>query len=322
MGSHGEQFVELLEGFKQKYPFIELKGIGANTVKTVNRIAMEVKAGRVTLDIADVSADGTYTLAGEGALQKPMMAYPHLKDFESRLQPSSGLFVVISLNNRPQGMYNTELVPPAEAPTNWEEMTDPKWTGMTIISASGEDIPGSLAWLWRKDGELNWERSFAFYEKLFQQEPLITKGYRRGAEQVAAGEKAIFWFTPPGPASRFYYEGVPLALICFPQLLMTPRAPGIVNGAPHPAAAWLFTDYITSPEGQFEYTDKITAALPLNGKAKPGKLAEFLLKFGGTWENSEAFASDYTMDNTAANVFNPENSKKSEDFFLEQMGVR
>jgi hypothetical protein len=33
-------------------------------------------------------------------------------------------------------------------------------------------------------------------------------------------------------------------------------------------------------------------------------------------------AADFTLDGMAARLYSPENIKKSEDFFLQQMGVR
>ncbi len=312
-----------LKGFQEKYPFITVKGMALNTANTVNRAVMEARAGRVTVDMVEISDEGQYLMAQLGALQKPEVPYPHMKDFDPRFQPSSGLFVVVLLNPRPLFVYNTELVPPDELPRSWEEATDPKWTGKTLISVSGEDKPGRLAWLWREDGELAWERSFDWWTKIFQQEPLVTNGYRRGAEQLAAGERAIFWLTPPGPARRLYFDGAPVAIHYVPPVsALGNRSMGITKDAPHPAAAWLLIDYYTSPEGQFEATEIRNAALPLNKRAKPGKLAQFIMEAGGTWENSEASRPDFTMDAAAAVVYTPENRKKSEDFFLQQMGVR
>ncbi len=270
VGSKGEDYATKLKGFQEKYPFIKVGGIDLNTAKSVNRAMMEVKAGRVSIDVVEIGDDGLYTLAREGALQKPEVAYPHLKDFDPRLQPSSGLFVSIQISPRNQGSYNTEMVAPDEVPTTWEEMTDPKWKGKTIVSASSEEFPLTLAYLWRKDGELNWERSFAFWEKIFQHEPLVTKGYRRGNEQVSAGERAIFWFTPTEPPTLQHFDGAPIDLLSFGQIPASTRCAGILKGAPHPAAAWLFIDYLTSPEGAFEYSEVKGSEISLKAKANKG----------------------------------------------------
>ncbi len=303
--------MENLKGFQKKYPFIAVKGLALNTAKTVNRVMTEVKAGRVTVDVFDTSDDGAYTLAQQGALQKPLAPYPHLSDCEPRLQPSSGLFVATFVNPRAQGTYNTDLVPPEEVPRSWEEMASPKWKGKVLLSSSLEDIPARLAYLWRKDGELNWERSFDFFRKLRAQEPLITKGFRRGSEQLSMGEKSIFWMAPPGFAVLLAFEGAPIGIIAFPKFLGGFRTLGITKRAPNPNAAWLSIDYITSPEGQFEYTGTISIHLPLNPNAKPGKFTQWAMEYGCRLENSEVAASDYTIDGMAAVVYRAEFQKKS-----------
>jgi iron(III) transport system substrate-binding protein len=320
-GSHGDEVQRELPGFYEKYPFITVKGMDLNTAKTVNRVAMEVKAGRVGVDIFETSDDGGFTLAGLGMLQKPQMPYPQLKKFDPRLQPSSGLFVALTLTPRVQGAYNTEMIPPDEVPTNWEMMGDIKWKGQTIQSSSGEEMPLRLAYLWRKGNELDWDRSFDLFGKLFAQEPVITQGYRRGGEQISAGERAIFWFPAPGPIPRMAFQGAPVSFIAFPPNIAGYRTVGIIKGAPHPNAAWLFIDYMTDVQGQHEYAE-MSGVLPLNPDTEYGRVINFMIDAGATFENAEASKPGYTLDGMAELVYTPENSKKSEDWFLEMMGVR
>jgi iron(III) transport system substrate-binding protein len=313
-------------GFTDKYPFIEMKGMDMNTTKTVNRVVLEYKAARPSTDVVEVGDDGLSTLAALGALQKPEVPFPHMKDFDPRLQPASGLFVTVFASARAQGAYNSDMVPPDEVPTTWDMMTDPKWTGNTIISASGEDMPLTLASLWAEDGKLNWDRSFDFWGKLFQQEPIITKGYRRGNEQLASGERAFFWFTAIQPAVRMYLdEGAPVGIMAWPTLPTSFRPLGITKGAPHPAAAWLLIDYVMSPEGQFECTERgevLGGFLPLNKNAKPGRHAQYVMEKGITQANTNSAYPEFTLDGMTNDLYTPENVKKSEDWFLEQMGVR
>ena len=129
LGSNGVDFMEKFQGFKDRYPFIEIKGLESGTSKTIGRVVKEVVAGNVTVDLFDTSEDGGFTLEREGALQKPLASFPHLKDFTPGTQPSSGLFVCTALNPRPQGVYNTTLLIPEDLPRTWDEVADPKWKG-------------------------------------------------------------------------------------------------------------------------------------------------------------------------------------------------
>jgi len=311
-GSNADNFRDQLKGFRKRYPFIKLRAFNGNTNDTLNRIFIEARAGKLSFDIPAVSSDGEELLAKRNLLQK--MDFPHAKDFTPGTQPKHGLYVQAFLNPRIQGVYNTDLISPNDVPKSWDDMTDPKWTGKTMLSRSGEDLPAQLAFLWGKGGKMDWERSFAFFTKLAKQNPMIGRGYRGGTNRVAAGEVSIFWLPAVGPAARLAARGAPVALIAFPKFTGTFRSFGILKGAKHPASAWLFIDYLTSPEGQFEYTEVISAKVNINKKAKTGKLGKWLVEQNATVEN--------TVPLDAEVVFNNKVQKKSETFFFKLLGIK
>ena len=156
-GSNANVFRDELKGFKKRYPFLTLKAFTGNTGDTINRISAEAKAGKLSIDLAAVSGDGEELLAKANLLVR--QEYPHLQDFASGTQPKNGLYVQVFLNPRVQGVYNTKLVSPKDVPKTWEEMTDPKWNGKTMLSRSSEEMPASMAIFWAKNGKLAWERS-------------------------------------------------------------------------------------------------------------------------------------------------------------------
>lgn len=324
MGSLADEFATRLKGFRKKYPFIKIKDIGSNTKKTVSRIVMEAHAGRVSVDVFDTGDDGGYLLARAGVLQKPQTPWPHLKNIDPRMRPSSGLFVPYLEYPRPQGAYNTDMVKPDEVPSTWEELVSPKWKGKVMLSPSAEELPGQFAYLWRKGNKLNWERSFDFFRKIAALKPLITSGgYTKGNEMLAAGQRPIFLLTVIGQPIVFNLQrGAPTALIAFDKFPTTMRVEGIVKGAPHPAAAWLWIDYLLSPEGQFELTDVVRPGMPVNNLAKPGKLAKFSMKQGITRERTPFSDPDTTLDNHAELTYTDAAIKKSEEFFYKLLGIQ
>ncbi len=265
-GSNADTFRDELKGFQKRYPFIRIKALPGNTGDTINRIVAEAQAGKLSIDLPAVSSDGEELLAKRNLLQK--MNFPHLKDFTAGTQPSHGLYIQAFLNPRVQGVYNTDLIKPSEAPKTWEDMVDPKWAGKTMLSRSSEDLPAQLAYLWGKSGNLDWERSFNLFTKLANHKPMIGRGYRGGTKRVAAGEVAIFWFAAVGPAARLASRGAPVELIAFPKFTGTFRSFAVLKGARHPAASWLFIDYLTSPEGQFEYTEIVSAKVNVKQKGE------------------------------------------------------
>ena len=311
-GSNADTFRDELKGFHKRYPFIRIKALPGNTGDTINRIVAEAQASKLSIDLPAVSSDGEELLAKRNLLQK--MEFPHLKDFVAGTQPDHGLYIQAFLNPRVQGVYNTDLIKPGEAPKSWKDMVDPKWAGKTMLSRSSEDFPAQLAYLWAKGGKLNWERSFDFFTKLEKHKPMIGRGYRGGTKRVAAGEVAIFWFAAVGPAARLASRGAPVELIAFPKFTGTFRAFAVLKGARHPAASWLFIDYLTSPEGQFEYTEVISAKVNVTKKAKTGKLGKWLVQQNATVEN--------TVPLDAELVFNDKIQKKSETFFFKLLGIK
>ncbi|MDP2645655.1 MAG: extracellular solute-binding protein [Desulfobacterales bacterium] len=312
-GSNGDEYEKYLVNFRKQYPFITIKPFVSNTADTINRIVAEARVGKATIDLVSVGSDGLKLLYDSNLLQK--MEYPHLKDFRAGTQPRHGYFVDAFMITRIQGVYNTDLVPPNEVPRSWEDMVNPKWNGKTMISRSADEFPARLAWLWRdKDGKWDWERSFDFFRKLEKQKPLLAHSFRGGNKRLAAGEVSIFWFSAIGPPSQLHFIGAPVGIIAFPKFPAPFRSFGILKGAHSPASAWLFVDYLTSPQGQFDYTDLVSAHLPLNKKAKVGKMASWIISQNASFENAVPISSEV--------VFNMEVAKKSEDFFLKLLGIK
>ncbi len=163
-GNNAHNFRDEFKGFKRKYPFITVKALTADTGDTINRSSAEAKADKLSLDLPAISSDGLELLAKAIFVDK--MEFPRLKDFAEGTKPRSGIYVQAFFNSRVQGLYNTKIIKPSEAPKSWEDMVDPKWTGKTMLSRSSEDLPAQLTYLWAKGGKLNWERAFDLFRKL------------------------------------------------------------------------------------------------------------------------------------------------------------
>lgn len=315
-GSNAAEFRDRLKGFHKKYPWLEIKAFDANTSATINRVVTEAKAGKLTIDMVGVDESGTESLAQRGLLQK--FDYPYMKDMIGNTQPAHGQYVDAFTNPRVQGIYNTDLVSPKDAPKNWEDMTSAKWKGMALLSRSSEEFPSRMAWLWGSNDKLNWEKSFDFFTKMVKnQKPAIGRGYAGGTQRVAAGEVGIFWFPALGTYTKLKRKGAPVGMIAFPKFPMTFRSFAIMKEAAHPAGAWLLIDYLMSPEGQFEYTDVISGKGLVNKNGKPGKLAKVLVDGGATAENAALVDPA-----TAAKIYTPAVLKKSEDFYFRLLGIK
>jgi iron(III) transport system substrate-binding protein len=316
-GSNARELRTKLKGFRKLYPFITVKAVKGNTSNTVNRVVTEANAKRLTIDLVAIDDAGAELLAQRGLLRR--YEYPHLASFYKGTQPKHGLYVDLFGNPRVQGVYNKNMVKPADVPKTWDDIVSKKWKGKTLISRSSEEFPARLAYVWRKNGKLDWDRAFKFFGTLIKnQKPAIARGYSGGNQRVAAGEVAIFWFPAIGNAVRLAVnKKAPVGLIAFPKFPITYRSYGVLKDAPHTASAWLMIDYLASPDGQFDYTSTVSAKSTLNKKAKPGKLAKWMYDNGATNENGDL--SDPTE---TSKVYTEKVLKKSEDFYFKQLGIR
>lgn len=314
MGDIASELKNLLKGFKKRYPFIRFKSLESRQSQTINRVAIESRVDKLTIDMSGMSLKNVPPLLRLNLLEK--FESPHLKDFPTGSQPSNGLYVVGQVDPIPQGVYNTKLVSPEEVPKSWEDMLDPKWKGKTIVSGSRFTVPASLAWLWRKNGKMNWDRATDFFRKVKKLEPVLGgSGIRRHVARVAAGEFAFMWFPASPSVGRF--KGAPLRLIGFPKMFSSYEIWVIFKNAPHPASAWLFVDYIISPEGQFDLSENVSSVLPLNRKAKTGKMGMWLETQGITLDKV-----DISDPVKVLKVHDEKVAKRSRDYYNKIMGYR
>lgn len=316
MGDLATELKTLMKGFSKQYPFIQFKAIDARSEETINRVAAEARAGRLSIDVSGMSLEDVEPLLKRNLLAK--FESPHLKDFPAGTQPLNGLYVIGQSDPIPHGVYNTKLVPANEVPKSWDEILNPKWKGKIIVSRSRNELPAKLAWLMRKGNDLNWDGSFEFFKKLKQLDVVLGgPGINTHVSRLAAGEFSIFLFPASGSVLRLQRKGAPVKLIAFPKLFGDYEIWTIFKNSAHPASAWLLVDYLLSPEGQFEYTDTVNAVLPLNKKAKPGKLAQSVISQGVTQENSDLMEPDKILQ-----VFTEEVLKKAQTFYFSALGYK
>jgi iron(III) transport system substrate-binding protein len=151
-------------------------------------------------------------------------------------------------------LYATDAVKPEQAPHDWDDLLDPRWKGKILIRdplASGTmravwgmiigrgikmtgDTAAGFAWLRRLDGQtkeyvLN---GTLLNQKLVRQEGLLS-----------------IWDLPDILLSK--RDGLPLGYV-FPRsgTPVIEDAIGVVRGAPHPAAARAFVEWVGSAAAQ------------------------------------------------------------------------
>ncbi len=235
----------MAEAFEKAYG-IKVEIVRANSSETVLRISNEAKAGQLFADVFDTTT-GAPALKRLGYVERfiPKSASHYAKEAVDPEGYWTGINVYVQSAAR-----NTELVPDGVAPRTWEEFLDPRWRGRFVWSSSlspGGAI-GFIATVLKEYGE---DRGMAYLQKLSaQQITSIEAAGRAVTDQIIAGEYALglqIFNNQPAAAAR---TGAPIANLPVQPATASLNTMSVTKGAPHPHAARLFAEFVTSKEGQ------------------------------------------------------------------------
>jgi iron(III) transport system substrate-binding protein len=150
-------------------------------------------------------------------------------------------------------MYNTDLVPEAEAPASIFDLADPKWQGQIAAAGSTNgSMQAQIAAMRQLIGE---EGTEGWLNDLLANQVTFFGGHTDVRKAVGAGEFQV------GLVNHYYYhlqkeEGSPVGIVYPDQgedeigLITNATAIAIVEGANNPQAAQALVDFLLTPEGQ------------------------------------------------------------------------
>lgn len=247
----------LINGFKQKYPFItdiQIEEIPGGP-EAYRRILMEMKSGQtkgwdITFAYLDFIPEYIpylmkHDIAGmarQNVLKMdPRMVHPVERNMVS---VTSSLTVV---------PYNRKLISDDKVPANWEDFLKPEFKGRKFVTDVRPIQVAGLAPAW------GLEKTLDFARKLAAQDPIWTRGATRTTTAVAVGEYSLYLGTNLGSINRAMGKD-PTGNLKYK--IIEPAPVRNVNGAmatlkaaDHPHAALLWLEFLASPEGQ-EIIDK------------------------------------------------------------------
>jgi iron(III) transport system substrate-binding protein len=164
--------------------------------------------------------------------------------------------------------WNTKLIKPGQEPKSWEDLADPRFKGKLTMELSDSDWYENVTKYWLANGKTQaqvddlWSRMVANAN--------VAKGHTVMAELLGAGQTAVDAMNYSYITQNTADKGAPVAFRSADGLAHTPgfaRPQGVsmMKGAKHPAAAWLFNDWMLN-EGQ-----KLAVSLGLTPSVKvPG----------------------------------------------------
>ena len=234
------QMAKLLQGFMEKYPGINAKGMGGQQEDISNRVIAEARAKRSSFDLISVGTflkeyRETRALAEIHDLMGNAR-YPAKfrgKDFYSW----NLLSMIIA--------YNTNLVKPSEAPKGYMDLLDPKWKGKVAVDNSPD------TWMFGMLNKWGYEKTYKFQKQLIQdQKALIRKGHTNQTNLLVAGAFPVAIELYSYKIADMKNQGAPVEMV-IPQEFVSAEASGvgISSRAPHPYSALLFARFHIDPEG-------------------------------------------------------------------------
>ncbi len=297
----------VLKPFTAKYPFIKVKTWRSRGSEILTKALEEATAGKHTTDLTLLGRVESIALLNAGVLGN--YEWPNTKGWLN--QPKHGGYRGIVAGGRVP-VFNSKILPKEDWPASWDDLKNPKYRGKAILSASAPDGPLYTAYLWRKkNGELDWERSFAFWKELFKAlKPRVGRGFSGPTELVASGTVSIMPWGSTNAGLRAMWKGASLKFAPVGTILVGNQNLAIMKDAPHPNAARLFADYISSKEGLVPYAN--SRAMIVNSP-ELGKL---------TRANKEMMAMGFKIEQVPLEMFTTENIKKASSFWFKELGIK
>jgi ABC-type Fe3+ transport system substrate-binding protein len=247
----------LQAAFEKKYPGVKLQYSRADDAATALKVLSEARAGRVQADVFD----SLYSMiaiqrAGLIAPYRP----PNIDQFPPDLKDKEGYWTALLVYVFGTGV-NVDMVPLGQAPKTLQDLLDPKWKGRIAWHASSvAGAAGFIGYILTSMGE---DRGMQYLRALSRQQIIINveASSRAVLDQVIAGEYPLALMMFINHAVISARKGAPSAWLKIEPMPVALDAVSLLKDAPHPSAAKLLIDFLTSEEGQqvFRQADYLPA---------------------------------------------------------------
>lgn len=234
------------EAFEAEYPGIDVQVERSGSERVFQRVDQEYTANIFNVDVVNSSDASHFVYWKEQGILAEHVA-PDVEQFADEYKDPDNLFATWRAHLSVIG-YNTNLVPAEEAPTSFQDLLDPKWQSRLVKASpnySGTIVTATKA---ITDHEsLGWE----YLEELSRLDVMQVQSSTAPPKSIANGERMAM---VDGNEYNMFSEienGSPVAIVYAEEgspFIDSPSA--IMNDAPHPNAARVFTNYLFTAEAQ------------------------------------------------------------------------
>lgn len=250
----------LQDAWKATFPDIQLTLYRAAGEDVSTRFLNESAAGTKGADVVETDGSTMLILQHKKNLLVPYRQSPYEVQIPKKYRFDD--FAADRLD-RFVVAWNTNLV--KSPPTSFQALTDPSWKGKLALEPTDSD------WFAQLDNyfttQASPKMSQAAFDTMFKKiaaNAQLIPGHSTEASALAAGQVAIVVNGHSQSLEQLQAKGAPIAFgpPFVTPVVQRPQGMGISYGAPHPAAAILFYDFMISPVGQKMLRDN--GVLPAN----------------------------------------------------------
>lgn len=235
----------LKAAFEKKYPGVTLQFVRNDEAPTAIRLMNEMKGGRPQADVFDgLSIMATLRRAGLLAAYSP----PTSARFPAEMKDKDGFWTAILLYVFAPGV-NTSMVPPNERPTSYDDLLKPRWKGR--MAWNPNSVAGAIGFVGATLLSRGEAEGMRYLEALSKQDIVnIEASSRAILDQVIAGEYPLGLMCFNNHTVISAAKGAPSDWLRIAPAPVAFDAVSLLKDAPHPNAARLLINFLTSEDGQ------------------------------------------------------------------------
>jgi ABC-type Fe3+ transport system substrate-binding protein len=256
----------IAKAFEKKYPKIKVAFSRDDDLQTGLKVFNELRSGRPHADVFD-GLDNMIPLQRAGYLAS--YSPPNAADYPKQLRDKDGQWIAYDIYVFTPAV-NQDMVPLAQAPHSYQDLLNPRWKGK--MAWNPNSVAGGLGFIGAILGSMGHDRGMDYLKKLSAQQIVSVPASSRAIlDQVIAGEYPLALMTFDNHSVISARSGAPSRWLKVSPAPIAFNAIALLKTAPHPNAAKLFIDFITSPEGQKVISDAdYLPALPTAPASVPG----------------------------------------------------
>jgi iron(III) transport system substrate-binding protein len=268
IGSSGnEALTRLKEAFNEQYPDINLEWINGTGDQVMERLLTEKRAGLNTADVLNIPGLREFqSVDNEGYIEHYVpedadsFTYDRTGYIDGVAYSHSDYFGAACYN--PNNLTNDEI----ELLKTYEGWADPVFKGRTaIVNPAGFGYRRTMSYYVFENPDLG----MPWLEKLAANDPVVYANQNMASTQVVAGEHDVVINSQSNLGPRAAADGAPLECVAPSPAAAIPFSIGIIKGAPNPAAAKLYENWVLSEAGQEAYRETLAYSHRRQGMNPP-----------------------------------------------------